>query len=107
MPFLRNAVFTGREQDLLALADAPIYANEPGRVGITQLIAASGLGGIGKIQLAVQLCWRYGRWFDGTPWIAAANEKVIGTEISACGMDMGLRSWPEKQNEQIAFLLRA
>ena len=107
MPYPRNRVFTGREADLLALADGLVYALEPGKIGITQPQAAAGLGGIGKTQLAVEFCYRYGRYFEGVHWINSANPNELNAEIADCGLQMGLPNWPEQQTAQVEATLRA
>ena len=38
--------------------------------------AATGIGGIGKSQLAVEFCHRYGRFFQGVHWIQA-NQDIL------------------------------
>jgi tetratricopeptide (TPR) repeat protein len=105
MTFGRNEVFTGREEDLLAIAKALVYGEESG-LGIVQ--AAGGMGGIGKTELAVEFCYRYGRFFEGVHWIQAraetrgeAGEAEIAAEVAACGARMGLAPWPQDTPEQV------
>jgi hypothetical protein len=40
-------------------------------------------------------------------WVSAAQPDGIAIEIAACGAQMGLPNWPEKQPEQVALTLRA
>jgi hypothetical protein len=110
MTFERNEVFTGREDDLLAIANALVYVEGSG-LGIVQ--AAGGMGGIGKTELAVEFCYRYGRFFEGVHWIQAraetreeAGEAEIAAEIAACGARMGLEPWPRGTPEQVERTLR-
>lgn len=78
MPFSKNPLFVGREQNLLALA----AALKQGRAST----AATGLGGIGKTQLASEFVHRYGRFFaGGVFWLSFDNPEGIATEIAACG----------------------
>jgi len=105
VPYPRNACFTGREADLLALADALLYPVETGRVTVMQMLAATGLGGMGKTQLAVEFCHRYGRYFEGVHWLNCRDGK-LESEIATCGLHMGLQPWPEKQPEQVEMTLR-
>ncbi len=105
MPHTRNAVFTGRETDLLTLADDLIYAERPTNVAVTQIEAVTGMGGIGKTQLAVEFCYRYGRYFQGVHWINC-RDTDIDTEISECGREMGIDPWPEQVPDQVAATLR-
>jgi tetratricopeptide (TPR) repeat protein len=104
LPFIRNATFVGRQEDLLALARSLLI--HPGQtigIGITQ--AATGMGGIGKTQLAVEFCYRYGRFFHGVHWVQANQD--IDSEIAACGAVLGIQPWPEKQPDQVEVTLRA
>ena len=98
VPFNRNDLFTGRVQPLLDLARARLDDDAPATV-ITQVV--DGKGGIGKTQLVVEFAYRYGRFFRGVHWIAAAQPDLIGAEISECGRAMALSRWPRKQPDQI------
>jgi tetratricopeptide (TPR) repeat protein len=104
LPFLRNALFTGRQQALLALAERLLYASEPAGMGRLWAAAATGYGGVGKTQLAVEFCYRYGRFFAGVHWLQADQD--LAAEIAACGGMMGLPDWPERQPEQVRMTLR-
>ena len=114
LPFSPNAVFTGREEHLLRLAEALLFSDTKG-VGITQEVAvATGLGGVGKSQLAVEFCYRYGRFFYGVHWIQVrvgnTESEIIQNidgEIAACGAAMHLPCWPDKVPEQVALVLNS
>lgn len=103
MPNYRNAVFTGREQELKSLAKGLLYNAQRTGTAIPQVITCT--IGIGKTQLAVEFCYRYGRFFQGVHWINA--EQDIDTEIAACGAEMELPYWPETTQEQVQVTLRA
>ena len=109
MPFVRNAVFTGRETDLKDLAKMLLYGSQEdkavGIVGNIQAAAAVGMGGIGKTQLAVEFCYRYGRYFRGVHWLAA--DQNIAAEIAECGLEMRLKPWPEAQEDQVLATMAA
>ena len=108
LPFNRNAVFTGREDDLKKLAESLLGSQAaPGSdwaaaVAVTAspavAAAATGTGGLGKTQLAVEFCYRYGRFFNGVHWLQANLDMLA--EIAACGSAMGLTPWPERLPEQ-------
>ena len=102
----RNAVFAGRMDDLLTLANSLVFQEEPNRVCVNQMVAATGMGGIGKTQLAVEFCYRYGRFFEGVHWVSAFNRDIT-TEIAECGRAMSLPFWPEVLSEQIDLTLHA
>jgi tetratricopeptide (TPR) repeat protein len=106
MPFNRNEQFTGRETDLLALADKLLYKKRERHIleGSQAKVAATGWGGIGKTQLAVEFCYRYGRFFKGVHWLQ--SNKDVQTEIATCGLEMGIRPWPRETDEQVQLTLR-
>ncbi|HEY3312028.1 MAG TPA: tetratricopeptide repeat protein [Anaerolineales bacterium] len=104
LPYHRNAAFTGRESDLLALANL-LLAPPQAAANPTRAVVASGMGGIGKTQLAVEFCYRYGRFFHGVHWINA-REGNLEVEIAACGREMGLPDFPETTPEQVALTLK-
>ena len=100
VPFLPNAVFTGRHEYLTDLADILLH---PGKDDAG--VVVTGIGGVGKSQLAVEFCYRYGRFFQGVHWIQANLN--ISAEVAECGLAMGLPGWPDKLPEQVAATIRA
>ncbi len=83
MPFSHNPLFVGRETDLKALA-ATLKGGETAAIG--QIAAATGLGGIGKTQLAAEFVHRYGQYFaGGVFWLSFGNPEAIRAEVAACG----------------------
>lgn len=83
-----NPLFVGRSDDLRALAKI-LKGGDTAAVG--QVAAATGLGGIGKTQLAVEFAHRYGRFFaGGVFWLSCADPNAVATEVVACGLAMGL-----------------
>jgi len=87
LPFPRNTLFTGREKDLEQLTDS-LLNHQPSTTLISQAI--SGMGGIGKTQLAVEFAYRYGHHFDGVHWLNLANPEALDSEIANCGRAIGL-----------------
>jgi len=86
IPYIHNAVFTGRRADLLALEGNLLRGNKV--TAATQSVVLVGMGGVGKTQIAAEFCYRYGRYFRGVHWINA--DHGIESEIAACGLSMGL-----------------
>ncbi len=106
IPFSRNALFTGRENQLLTLAR--IFAPEPSnQLPATRFQAIQGMGGVGKTQLAVEFAYRYGRFFHGVHWINALQPSLLDAEVAACGLAMGLTPWPDTLPEQLVLTLQA
>jgi tetratricopeptide (TPR) repeat protein len=88
LPFARNPHFVGREPDLRCLAQT-LKGGQTAVVG--QIAAATGLGGIGKSQLAVEFAHRYGQFFaGGVFWLSFADPQAVPAEIAACGGAAGL-----------------
>jgi hypothetical protein len=83
MPLSPNPLFVGREADLNTLA-AALKGGETAAIG--QIAAATGMGGIGKTQLAAEFVYRYGRFFaGGVFWLSFANPEAVPAEVAACG----------------------
>lgn len=101
LPFPRNAAFTDRHDMLLDLARDLLLA--PG--AIVEPVVLAGSGGIGKTQLAVEFCYRYGQFFHGVHWLQADQE--LSAQIARCGQAMNLQPWSEKTPEQVALTLQA
>ena len=91
MPYVVNPTFVGRENDMTTIAAAFKHAN-----ATVAIAAATGIGGIGKTQLASEFVHRYGQFFaGGVYWLSFANAASIPAEIAACappqaviGMDL-------------------
>ena len=77
VPFPRNADFVGRDGDLSRL-HATLSGVASGPVGIRPA-GLTGMGGIGKTQLAVEYVYRHkGDFPDGIFWIDAASSLAEG-----------------------------
>lgn len=84
-----NAYFVGREAELLALADS-LHMGQPAVIH-EALSAVTGLGGVGKTQLAVEFAHRYGRYFaGGVFWLSMSEAANASAEVAACGEALGL-----------------
>jgi tetratricopeptide (TPR) repeat protein len=108
MPLARNPLFVGREADLLRLARA-LRGGGTAAIG-PQAAVATGLGGIGKTQLACEFVHRYGQFFaGGVFWLSCAEPEAIAAEVAACGqglpMPAGFASL--SLNEQVQLVQRA
>ncbi|MEM7534237.1 MAG: tetratricopeptide repeat protein [Chloroflexota bacterium] len=85
-----NPHFVGREEELCTAAhhlkgggDVAVHEMQPGHV------AATGMGGIGKTQLAAAFAHRYGRYFaGGVHWVSMADAASVAAEVVACGLEM-------------------
>jgi tetratricopeptide (TPR) repeat protein len=102
LPFPPNPLFEGRVQNLKDLAKA-LTPGTSTSVVITQAI--TGMGGLGKTQLAVEFAYRYGSYFRGVHWLDLANPSQLEAEIARCGMAMALANFPADQPSQVALTL--
>lgn len=88
MPLSKNPLFVGRAADLQALATA-LNSHQALTISQVETAAATGLGGIGKTQLASEFVHRYGHYFaGGVYWLSFDNAEAIAAEVAACG-DVG------------------
>ncbi len=71
VPHRHNPFFTGRE-DLLVALDKALTKDGPAALGQTQAI--SGLGGIGKTQIAVEYAYRHRNKYRAVLWCRAGTE---------------------------------
>ncbi|MCU0494597.1 MAG: hypothetical protein MUD01_23675, partial [Chloroflexaceae bacterium] len=104
----RNHQFVGREADLLALARM-LKGGAHVAVNQAQSALASGLGGIGKTQLAVEFAYRYGPFFSGVFWLNCAQPDLLDTAIARCGGAGHLQLFTEAAgltlDEQVGLVL--
>jgi tetratricopeptide (TPR) repeat protein len=108
MPLARNPLFVGREADLLHLARA-LRGGGTAAIG-PQAAVATGLGGIGKTQLACEFVYRYGQFFaGGVFWLSCAEPEAMAAEVAACGQGLSLPAGfaSLSLNEQVQLVQKA
>ena len=84
IPYPRNPFFLGRDEEL-----AQLRSNlQAGRAtALSQPQAISGLGGIGKTQLALEYAYRYHQDYQAVLWVRAESiEALISSYIALAGM---------------------
>jgi tetratricopeptide (TPR) repeat protein len=98
LPLHRNPLFVGRTKDLRTLAAALRQGQT------TAVVAATGIGGIGKTQLASEFVHRYGQFFTGGVfWLSFAEADNVPAEVAACGARMDMLGFAAlKLEDQIA-----
>lgn len=90
MPLARNRFFVGRTHNLQRLAQIFNRSNLAS-VGQGAIATASGLGGVGKTQLACEFVHRYGQFFaGGVFWLSFEEPEAIPSQIAKCGGAAGL-----------------
>jgi len=88
MPLRPNPQFVGREDELREL-ERHLRAGSTTAIG--QVAAATGLGGIGKTQLAVEYAHRYGpRYWGGVFWLDMEDQEAIASQVAAWGGPQGM-----------------
>jgi WD40 repeat protein len=96
VPFPQNQAFVGRTQDLTALHE---LLQGQGPVAI-QPTGLSGMGGIGKTQLAVEYAYRYrGSYPGGIFWIDATQSWAQG--LGRLALTLGLTSADATQDTRV------
>lgn len=76
-----NPLLVGRQDDLELLAEK-IKDNAAG----PPTVVVSGIGGVGKTQLAAEFAHRYGRYFaGGVYWLKLSDPAAINEEVASCG----------------------
>lgn len=84
-----NPQFRGRVEELAQLG---AWLADDGVTTAALMPAISGIGGIGKSQLAIQFAHQYRERFpSGVFWISAEQVDTIELQIAACGGQAGLR----------------
>ncbi len=89
-PYHRNMTFTGRSSYLLQLAGLLLPGPELSG-GLPKAAVITGMGGLGKTQLAVEFAYRYGRYYPGgVYWMSFADGENVAEEVAATGGDGGM-----------------
>jgi len=101
VPYPRNPLFTGREELLTQLATA-LQADQP--TAISQPEAISGLGGIGKTQLALEYAYRFRQNYQAVLWAQADTREALTASFHVIAV---LLSLPEKEAQKSEHAIAA
>ncbi|KAF1813614.1 HET-domain-containing protein [Eremomyces bilateralis CBS 781.70] len=95
VPFERNPHFTGRESQLAQL-EGKLFAKDR-----TMKIAVTGLGGVGKTQLVLELLFRTKEKFQNCSiiWIPATNMENLHQAYVHVARQLGIPGWEQEQRD--------
>ena len=96
LPYSKNGYFTGRDDVLKEISDR----FECGQtISLTQAI--TGLGGLGKTQIALEYAYRYCSRYDYIWWVPAETETTVLNAYRDFAWKMGLVNKDQHDNEII------
>ena len=93
VPYHRNPFFTGRERILTSLYDKHARSNT---IASSQPSAITGLGGIGKTQVAIEYVYRYRHHYKAVLWVTSETESKLIVDFVKIAQLLDL---PEKNTE--------
>ena len=80
VPFQRNPLFTGRDDILLSINH--IFHSVP-NAALRYECVLSGLGGVGKTQIALEYVYRYRQNYQAILWIDASTDETLAASTAA------------------------
>jgi Tfp pilus assembly protein PilF len=101
IPHSRNPNFTGREEDLKVLRDS-LFAGKT--AALVQTRAITGLGGVGKTQLATEYAYRNGADYDVVWWIRSEDPATLASDYAGLATRLNL---PEKDATEQRVVIEA
>ncbi|KAK6084211.1 hypothetical protein SCUP234_03540 [Seiridium cupressi] len=93
VPFERNTSFTGRKSELERLYQALFKVDQTAKVAIT------GLGGVGKTHLALELIyrWKVEHKNCSVIWIPATSKESLGLAYLNAARQFGISGWDDDE----------
>ncbi len=92
VPYRRNRFFTGREYVLQTLHEQLTATQQ---IAVTQAI--SGLGGVGKTQLAVEYAYRFRSIYRAVLWVRAETQETLLSDLANLATILDL---PEQHEQE-------
>jgi len=101
VPYQRNMLFIGRDELLAQLATA-LQSGEP--TALSQPQAISGLGGIGKTQLALEYAYRHRQHYQAVLWTQADTRDALTSSFITLAQLLNLA---EKNEQDVNRIIEA
>jgi tetratricopeptide (TPR) repeat protein len=98
IPLARNPFFVGRDQEL---EDLHMQLQRSNTAAIGQTRAISGLGGIGKTQIAVEYAYRYFQDYQAVLWARADSNESLNSSYGRIAMLLDLLEKDTREQEII------
>ncbi|GCF07108.1 helix-turn-helix domain-containing protein [Dictyobacter arantiisoli] len=103
IPFRRNPFFTGREE---VLEQLHTFLRIDQAVGLTQIYAIHGLGGIGKTQIALEYAYRYASEYSAAFWIEAETMESVVSALLRIAELLYLPESKKKEQQHIVVAVQ-
>jgi tetratricopeptide (TPR) repeat protein/transcriptional regulator with XRE-family HTH domain len=97
IPYRRNAFFTGREEALARITTVL----DAGKAAVTSIGAISGLGGVGKTQVAVEYAYRHRDKYHAVFWAKADTHENLVADMVALANLLNLPQKIERDQGKI------
>src|SRR5205823_4934107 len=93
VPFQRNSLFVGCEDQLRQLEIILFGEGQPSQVAIT------GIGGVGKIQVVLELAYRVRERYPDCSvlWLPVTNSETLQQAYLEAGRQLGITGFEEEQ----------
>ncbi|HLX40131.1 MAG TPA: NB-ARC domain-containing protein, partial [Ktedonobacteraceae bacterium] len=104
VPYRQNVFFTGRSA-LLAQVHTSLVAHRHARLVPPQTF--SGLGGVGKTQVALEYAYRYGHEYHTVIWMRASSRETLTSDYAAITELLNLPEQHEQDQRQMIRAVKA
>ena len=103
IPYPRNPFFTGRT-DLLTQLAATLHAGQP--TALSQPQAISGLGGIGKTQIAIEYAYQHEQDYHAVLWAQADTRENLTSSFLALAIVLNLPERDASESAQVVVAVK-